>query len=1269
MAALSLMFLLACQGAKPQPTQVLPPGLLEWQDPQVVGVNKLPPRADAIPFADEAGALEGNRDKSPFYKSLNGDWKFWWCGRPADRPQDFFKTDFDDSKWKTIPVPSCQEIYGYGNPQYTNVRFPFPANPPFVDENYDPVGSYRTTFELPKDWESRRTIIHFGGVYAGFYVWVNGQKVGYSEDSKGPAEFDLTNFVKPGKNMLAVQVYRWTDGSYLEDQDMIRWSGIFRDVALESTPKSYIRDFRIDAVPANGSADVTIAADYLGTNTSDLSLDVKIFDNNGKEVSKSNIAARGGDVRAESPGKPVIHTVFENPKLWSAEAPNLYTAVLSLKDDTNKTVHVVSTKIGVRKIEWKDGVFKINGQPVKLLGANRHECDPFRGAAITRERMEQDAKMYKQFNLNAVRCSHYMNDPYWYELCDKYGIYVVDEANIESHGMGYDLNRTLGNQPIWQKAHLDRTERLVACHKNYPSIVMWSLGNEAGSGVNFEATARLVHSMDATRPVHYERYNEVADVDSVMYPGVDYVKRSGMEASNKPFFLCEYAHAMGNAVGNLKEYVEQFDAHPRNMGGCIWDWVDQSIVQIGPDGKPFYAYGGDWDDFPNDGPFCSNGIVLPERQVTPKLWEVKKIYQRAAISAVDAANGKIKVQNKYAFTNLNNYDWSWTLSEDGKQVSGGTIESPDIAPGATKELTIPLGMTIKKPGREYFLRVSLKTKSATDWAEAGHEVAWEQMSVANPLVAQAASLDKMPSLGVNESDLRIDIKAKGVDMSFDKQTGLLASYKVDGKETILRGPWFNTFRAFTDNDVWFQKSYWDSGLGTMAHREITATVEKINSSAVRVTIDMDCRGFKGRGFYHRAIYTVLGDGSMTVDNEVTPVGDLPPLPKLGLDVRLGRQYDTFTWLGRGPYESYPDRKQAADVGLYSGLVADQYQAYVRPQENGNKEDVRWAAFTDRQGTGVMFQAWGHLAVTASHYDARDIDNSRHENGEPRKNTPFLDKGETIVCLDAQQMGLGGASCGPGPLQQYLCKPGARAWRVAMKPVRKGDFSESRTIVPVAPMPTLSRDEEGVLKVTDIDPRGRVARVTRQGTEVLAPESDFAKGGTIDVVQNIPEWISSPVVSKTYAYMVPVYRLPQSDMRVLTFDSEEPGEGLVGHLLDGDPDTIWHTAYSDSTPKPPHFVVIDLGSEVDLAGLDYLPRQGQSNGRVGKYEIRAGLIQDQLALVAQGSFPNSGDLQRVLFAPVKARYVEFRALDEVKGNEWTSIAELNFLTTMKVKTGG
>lgn len=1260
MTLTALVALFALQGTKAQPRQVLPPGLLEWQDPEVVGVNKLPARAEAIPFADAVSALTLDRTKTPFYKSLNGDWKFNWCGRPADRPVDFYRTDFNDAKWKTIQVPSCWEMQGYGQPIYTNVRYPYPTNPPFVDENYNPVGSYRTSFELPAGWETRRTIIRFGGVYSGYYLWVNGQKVGYSEDSKTTSEFDLTPFVKPGRNQVAVEVYRWTDGSYLEDQDMFRFSGIFRDVALLSTPKTRIENFRTETILSSDykQASLEVKTDVEGPGG--YQLDVHLMDAAGKEVATGKSSVYG--VTGGLSNHPLASVKLDNPQLWSAEHPNLYTAVINLLDEAGKLRDTRSCRVGFRKIEWKSGVFTVNGKAVKLLGANRHEADPVRGRAITRERMIQDIKLYKQYNLNTVRNSHYPNDSYWYELCDQYGLYVVDEANIESHGMGYDWNRSLGNQPIWQKAHLDRTERMVTSNRNHPSIVMWSLGNEAGPGVNFEATAKWIHDNDATRPVHYERYNEPCDVDSVMYPGVDYLAFEGAKKSNKPFFVCEYAHAMGNAVGNLKEYVEQYDKYPRLMGGCIWDWVDQGLHKPTPDGSSwYYAYGGDFDDSPNDGPFCNNGLILPDRQVTPKLWEVKKIYQRVAFESADATEGKVKVTNKFAFTNLDAYDWSYSISEDGKELAKGTLPATSVAPGESKALVLPVEKITKKPGREYFLRVDLKLKDATIWGEKGHTVAWEQLPISNSMVAPVVVTSKLPALGMSEEIGTYAFTAGGTRIEFDKTTGLLSSFQVDKREMVQRGPWLNTFRAFVDNDTWFQRSYWESGLGGMAHRAITVSTQRLSPSVARVTVDMDCRGYKGRGFFHRAIYTILGDGSVTVDNQFDPVGDLPQLPKIGLDLRLNSELQNFTYLGRGPWESYPDRKMAQDVGLYSMKVSEAGTQYVRPQENGNREEVRWAALTDSNGSGLMFQAWDKLAVTVSQNDPRDVDASRHENGEPAKYFPIIPRNETIVSLDAQQMGLGGASCGPSPLQQYLCKPGARTWRVIIKPVRKSDFSAARVGVPIAPMPQVSRGEDGIVKVVPTDSRAGIVQVSDAGFQPVASSFDYAAGGTLRIAQRIADWIDSPEVVKELPRINPVFRIPQDQIKVLSFDSEEQGEGEVGHAFDGDPTTFWHTNYSNGTSRHPHFVLVDLGAEVELTGFDYLPRQDQGNGRIGKYELRVGLTQDQLLKVKEGTFPNNAALQRVFFgAPIKARFVELRAVEEVKGQEWTSVAELNFL---------
>jgi len=987
-----------------------------WEDPNIVGINKEPSRVTSWPYAEERQAIEADPGSSPYFKLLNGDWKYHWVGKPSERPDTFYKVKFDDSEWASIPVPSCVELHGYGIPIYTNITYPHPANPPFIPHEYNPVSSYRTTFTLPEGWLPRQTFIRFAGVYSAFHVWLNGAYIGYSTDSKGPAEFHLTPYLNEGENLLAVEVYRWCAGSYLEDQDMFRYSGIFRDVSIFAPPDVQLRDFNLTPT-ADGALDIVATVRNMRFEPMrPQSVELKLFDADDKEVLAQSLPLP--EIAESSEETVKAHAQLAGARQWSAEDPYLYTAVLSLLDESGQPIDTRSCKVGFRTVSWDGGVFKVNGQPVKLRGVNRHEHDPDTGRTITAESMERDLKLFKQFNINTVRCSHYMNDARWYELCDRYGIYVVDEANIESHGMGYDLDKTLGNKPEWQKAHLDRTERMVSSHRNHPSIVMWSLGNEAGPGVNFAATADLIHQMDPTRPVHYERYNEVADVESVMYPSVEYVAEKGAEKSDKPFFLCEYAHAMGNAVGNLQEYWDAIDGSPRNMGACVWDWVDQSLRVRTDDGE-FFAYGGDFDDQPNDGPFSGNGLVLSDRTVTPKLWEVKKVYQPAAFTL---DGDKVTILNKNAFTNLSKYEGHWTITEDGVEIQKGQFQA-EAAPTKTTQIHIsPIGLISPKPAKEYHLRVSLQ--------ENNHEAAWEQFQI--PISTPAEPTPQKPAkLEVAESEIKVE--ANGVTATFDKKLGTLTSYKVDGKELIGKGPLLNVFRAFVDNDCWFQKQFWESGLSHMAHRPVTTQVEEN-----RITVKMDCRGFKGAGFVHTATFTFTDDGAITIDSQIDPVGTLPLLPKVGLQLQVNKAFENFTWLGRGPFESYPDRKRATDVGLFEGKVADQFFEYLRPQESGNKEDVRWAALRDDEGTGILFQAHGHLAVTVCPYSPQQIDDARHENGEPRKFHRLVPEKNTYVSLDAQQMGLGGASCGPRPMEEFQCKPAPTTFKVTLRPIRKTD---------------------------------------------------------------------------------------------------------------------------------------------------------------------------------------------------------------------------------------
>jgi beta-galactosidase len=1289
------------------------PQVNDWENPDVLGINKELPRATAWPCATMKEALDNPYPENrAFVRSLDGDWKIHWVGKPADRPVDFFKPAYDDKTWSTIAVPSCVEMHGYGIPIYTNVTYPHPKNPPYIAHDYNPVSSYRRTFTVPAEWKERRTFIRFDAVYAGFYLWVNGQKVGYSEDSKSPAEFDITKYLHAGENLLAVECYRWTDGSYLEDQDMWRMSGIFRSVSLFSTPEVHLRDVFLtpDLVDGykNGRLKWVSTIRNLGSKeVTQRRVDFQLFDGEGQPVGlgpipntdarserfsllHTPVIAPSGEVRVEGE----VQTYA--PKLWSGDHPNLYTAVVTLYDENQRVIDMRSFKVGFRKVEWKDGVFKINGRHITILGVNRHDFDPDTGLTVSRERMVQDVRLMKANNINCVRTSHYPNDPYFYELCDEYGLYVIAEANLESHGMGYDWDKSLGNKPEWLKSHLDRNERNVQNQKNHPSVVMWSLGNEAGPGSNFTACAKQIREIDPSRPVHYERYSEPCDVDSVMYPSVAYVIAEGKKKSNKPFFVCEYAHAMGNSCGNLEEYVAAYESSPRNMGGCIWDWVDQGLRKRDEAGRYpyphpyvvddlhprspwfpgatprmsatelsrsfagapwFYAYGGDYDDHPNDGPFCGNGLVLPDRQVTAKLIAVKHAYQPFSFEPGDLARGFVKIHNKNSFLNLDELEIRTATSEDGEVYARTSERYEALAPGETKQFNLEFGSPPKaKPGAEYHVRVSLHLRHQNVWGAAGHEVAWEQFRLPGSLPrALPTAAGKITS-----TQNGINISAGGLKIEFDRRTGFLRSFQRDNSELIsgYGGPRFNLFRAFTDNDIWFQKAFWNAGLGELQHRCESLTSENIDGGrAVRVRAVTKCVGFKGLGYRHTADYTILGDGTTLIDNLFEPIGELPPLPKLGLIMGVAGGYDHFKWFGRGPMDSYPDRKFAQDIGLYSGSVAEQYAEYLRPQENGAKEDVRWAALTNDAGSGLLIQSGGNLSVGVQKYTPWQIDDARHENGEPRKLQPLLPREDTILCLDAFQMGLGGASCGPAPLDKYRVPKGPVRFRVVLRPLKPGQDPREmgRLAIPVAEPPAVTRGEDGVVTV-----EGKDVQVTLDGKPAKKTFS-AVNGGVVEARSSGKGLIDSPTVRMTFAKVEPTIRVSRKGWKVVSTDSFEPGEGEPVNLFDGNPETFWHTAYSSGEPKHPHEVVIDLGSTQTLTGLEALPRPGNPNGRIARYEFYVSADGKSWgSAVATGTFPNSDSRQAVRFGLVSGRFVKLVALSEVNGKSWASLAELNLL---------
>jgi len=1265
------------------------PPLPDWEDPEVLGINKLPPRATAWPYASEAQAKLCDKSKSPFIQSLNGKWKFHWVGSPVSRPKAFHEESFDDTTWSTIEVPSCWEISGYGIPIYTNVTYPYPANPPHIPHDYNPVGSYRRQFTLPVEFKNRRTILRFAGVYSAFYVWVNGRQVGYSEDSKGPAEFDITSFLKEDSNILAVEVYRWCDGSYLEDQDMFRYSGVFRDVDLISMPLESIRDFQIEAnldkTYSSGMLTVKAAIDGLRGKQEKRTLRMKLYKSDGTLLENADLPI----VEAKGARSVSVAKVTQ----WNPETPYLYTLTLELIGKDDIPLDFRSAKVGFRSIEWDNGRFLVNGVPIKIKGVNRHEHDPDRGRTVSEELMVKDILLMKQFNINTVRCSHYMNDYRWYELCDKYGLFVIDEANIESHGMGYSFEKSLGNNPLWQKAHLDRTERMVQCHKNYPSIIMWSLGNEAGPGVNFVATAKLVKEADSTRPVHYERYNEVADVDSTMYPSVSWLDQEGARTSKKPFFVCEYAHAMGNAVGNLTEYVEVFEKHDRLMGGCIWDWVDQGLrkplsgvggVPFGslpvpvehrpasgtPVPKPwerpwFYAVGGDFDDKPNDGPFCGNGLVLPDRQITAKLREVKRVYQ--PISVRREADGRFRISNKHFFMNLSKFEPRWSLTEDGSIIASGVIAPIDLIAGSQRVIENPDSrITFSKNGKERFIRWSFHLLADTAWAPKGHEVASDQLL----LPTQEATLpelrledDSPPRLHLSDTADSWVITTRTWALTVDKKTALFRSLNMGKSEYVSNaGPQLSAFRAFVDNDVWFQKAYWDSGIGSMVRRLKAASAKKLGSTAVRISASFDYIGFKGSGFHHNIETTVLEDGTIVMDNTIEPIGSLPPIPRLGLQFRWNREFEQLEWYGRGPWESYPDRKASADIGRYKGNVDDQFQETLRPQENGSKQDVRWVTLTNSEGKGVCLRASYPFAFSAHRFLPEDFDNARHENGEPRKFIPLVPRNEVVLHVDAEQMGLGGASCGPAPLEKYRIVPERKHFRLTLRPVSsKKDLDTAMLQPPVAEPPFLVRGEDGIVHPrVPADLQGMKLLVNGQPVQMDAPLS-LASGGSVEAWKESEGLIPSAISKWQFDPMVPVRPIDRSKWSI-SASSFESGEGEPIHAIDGDPETFWHTAYSAQEPRHPHFIEIDLGRTERIVAFSAMPRLSNVNGRIGKWEL---LMSDDgkvwTVCASSKTHLDRIDKRVHLESPAECRYVRLICVDEIQGKPWSSLGEFQLFS--------
>ena len=1013
----------------------------DWENPHLLQRNREPARATLLPYADEASALNGERGTSPFFLLLSGEWSFCYGPSPHDAPEDFYRDSFDASQWDTIPVPSNWQMHGYGRPNYTNVTYPYPVDPPRVPQD-NPVGCYRREFIVPEDWTGHQVFLNFDGVNSAFYVWVNGQMVGYSQGAHLPSEFNITSYLRPGKNLLAVRVYQWSDGAYLEDQDFWRLNGIFRDVSLIATPNVYVRDVSVHARLTNEYADgnlrVRAALKNDGNEIGEgYRVSAHLVNADGETIVEQALTA---SARVDA-GQEIwldAEASIKNPSKWTAETPNLYTLLVILEktSQVSETCEVLAVKVGFRTVEVRDQRLLVNGQWVKLKGVNRHDTHPDFGHAVPYESMLRDITLMKQHNVNTVRTSHYPNDPRWLDLCDRYGLYVVDEADLETHGFGYtDINR-LSNDPEWEPAYLDRAERLVERDKNHPSIIFWSLGNESGYGVNHDAMSAWIRAHDDSRLIHYEgaQYaRNVVDVVSQMYPRVDHLIEQGQVTDDpRPYFMCEYAHAMGNGPGNLKEYWEAIYAHPRLIGGCVWEWVDHSIRRRLPDGREWFAYGGDFDDHPNDGNFCIDGLNFPDRIPHTGLIEYKKIIEPVKVEAVDLAAGRLRVHNRYDFLSLGHLNIAWNVTRDGEVIEEGDLPQLETPPHGATAISLPFSLPKGQPGVTYHLNVFFTLARSTPWAARGFEVAWAQFELPTKHVpSPVVQVSAMPALRVNDMRNVIEVEGEDFEIVFDRWTGTIAAWEHSGIDLLAAGPRLQVWRAPTDNDVHIARDWRKAGYDRLMQRIDRAAVTAEATGAVRIEVDalLNAHGVT-TCFDCRHVYTIYGTGDVIVQTALTPASapqaPLPVLPRVALQMRLPAQFDRLTWFGRGPHESYIDRKESARFGLYSGSVDEQFVPYIFPQENGLKSDALWASVTNRRGMGLLVIGMPAINVAAHHYTTEDLAQAGHTHELTK-----LD--ETVLTLDYRHNGLGSNSCGPAPLAQYLLQPEPMSFSVRLTP--------------------------------------------------------------------------------------------------------------------------------------------------------------------------------------------------------------------------------------------
>ncbi|MBR4643723.1 MAG: discoidin domain-containing protein [Bacteroidaceae bacterium] len=1310
----------------------------EWQNPELLSLNKELPRAYMFPFADKEQAKQVLPEGSSYYQSLDGTWKFHWVSSPEKRPVYFYMPIYDVSAWDDIKVPGCWNVQGlqkdgtmkYGVPIYVNQPVIFyhevkvddwregvmrqPKDSRYTTYQYpNEVGSYRRTFLIPKEWKDREIFINFDGVDSFFYLWVNGKFVGFSKNSRNTARFNITPYLnKSGENVLAVEVYRSSDGSFLEAQDMFRLPGIFRSTYLTAMPKVQIRDMAVRTVKIEGD-EATISIDRETSNFTDkVQGDVKIEYSiypvklYTDECLEQVRWTEGGGVELQKRETVKTHTelVIPHPQLWSAEAPYRYVLVAELKDKKGKVLDCTSTYFGIRTVEIKDTpssedefglagrYFYVNGKPVKLKGVNRHETNPSTGHAITHEQMLEEVMLMKRGNINHVRLSHYSNDPYWYYLADKYGLYLEDECNIESHEYYYG-KESLSHPKEWRAAHVARNMEMVHSHVNYPSIVIWSLGNEAGPGENFKASYDAIKAFDTSRPVQYERNNDIVDMGSNQYPSVAWVQQVAKGKSNVkyPYHISEYAHSMGNSLGNLVDYWEAMESSNFFCGAAIWDWVDQAIDTYTKDGKKYMGYGGDHGDWPNDGMFCMNGIMLPDLSPKPQYYEVKKVYQNVGVTLneVKERNGKdiadFTIFNKNYFEPISSreYDIVAYTVLDGEKMGDVTISlHEDIQPRKSVRCYCPVNEYVVGEG-EYFLNVEFRLKEDKPWAKKGYVQMAEQLFVQEKRLE--GSNWQRGALQLSEDGEKIVVSGKDFNVTFDNTTGSLCGMQYGGKTILKDSPLqLSAFRAPVDNDNWARDQWFQQGLYDLQHKTVgKPNIEKIPEGPVYITYTVVSQA-KGRGgakhrpgkagqpyesvaeatgegehvsFTTRLTYNVYPDGTVVLASSIITSNPDLALPRLGYEVRLPSQFSQYTYYGRGPLNNYNDRKTGSFVGFYESTVQDQFVNFPKPQSMGNREDVRWCALRDSKGNGLLFLSeLGTMSTSALPWSALQMMLAQHPHELPESDGTYLH-------LDCKVNGLGGNSCGQGgPLKQDRVLGTLHQMKIMIRHIdedyeMKGTVIAKRSILcPVA----IYRDKAGKVTIAGdpeygLDKFPVSYRIDKGKTMKYTEPFNFQQGGTIYA------WYEGDEKNPVSATFERIEKIP---LDVVYVSSEEgPDGGYAKNLVDNDPSTIWHTMYSITVPKYPHWIDFDCNEVKTLKGFTYLPRQdGSPNGNIKGYKVQ--VSQDGKVwgdTVCEGDFENNAKEKKVLFQkPIKARYLRFTALSSQNGADFASGAEFGVL---------